>query len=142
MPSGPRGRRADRLRDWRRRRTSVGSNARLAAVVLGLSGFAALVHEIAWTRVLTMILGPTIYAFAAALAAVIIGIAIGSAVGTAALAGHGGRQAWLALVLAAAAAAGIWTSSLAGGPIPRLVAEQMATCAEPLQRAALSRRHC
>ena len=55
-------------------------------VVLGLSGFAALVHEIAWTRVLTMVLGPTIYAFSAALAAVILGIAIGSSVGTAVVA--------------------------------------------------------
>ncbi len=102
-------------------------DARLASVVLGLSGFAALVHEIAWTRVLTMILGPTIYAFAAALAAVIVGIAIGSAAGTAALARTRRPAAWLALVLAAAAVVGIGTSSLAGGPIPRFIAEQMAT---------------
>jgi spermidine synthase len=45
----------------------------LAVTVLGLSGFAALVHEIAWTRILALLLGPTIYAFSAALAAVIAG---------------------------------------------------------------------
>ena len=54
----------------------------LAAVVLGVSGFAALVHEITWTRILALVLGPTIYAFAATLAAVISGVAIGSALGT------------------------------------------------------------
>lgn len=47
-------------------------------LVLGLSGFAALAHEIVWTRILSLVLGPTTYAFAAALAAVIAGVAIGS----------------------------------------------------------------
>ena len=54
----------------------------VAAVVLGISGFASLVHEIAWTRILALVLGPTTYAFAAALAAVIAGVAIGSAAGS------------------------------------------------------------
>ena len=53
----------------------------LAMVVLGVSGFAALVHEIAWTRILSLVLGPTTYAFAATLAAVIAGVAIGSGIG-------------------------------------------------------------
>ena len=53
----------------------------LAAAVLGLSGFAALLHEIAWTRILALSIGPTTYAFAAALAAVIAGSAIGSWLG-------------------------------------------------------------
>jgi predicted membrane-bound spermidine synthase/tetratricopeptide (TPR) repeat protein len=98
----------------------------LAAVVLGLSGFASLVHEIAWTRVLTMLLGPTIYAFAAALAAVIVGITLGSTIGTAVVARSRKPAMWLAVALAIAAATGTWTSSLAGGPIPRIVAEQIA----------------
>ena len=54
----------------------------LAITVLGASGFAALVHEIAWTRILSLVLGPTTYAFAATLAAVIAGVAIGSGVGS------------------------------------------------------------
>src|SRR5262249_51965728 len=40
----------------------------LAAVILGVSGFAALIHEIAWTRILSLVLGPTIYAFSATVA--------------------------------------------------------------------------
>jgi spermidine synthase len=98
----------------------------LAALILGLSGFAALVHEIAWTRVLTMVFGPTTYAFSATLAAVITGIAVGSGAGAWMVARTRRPSSWLILVLAAAAAAGILTSSMAGGPLPRSVAEQIA----------------
>lgn len=109
----------------------------LAATVLGISGFAALVHEIAWTRVLTLVLGPTIYAFAAALAAVIAGIAVGSSIGTGIVARSRRPAMWLAIVLALAAAAETWTSSLAGGPIPRLVAAQLAGTSEPFGQLLL-----
>src|SRR5262249_42941713 len=99
----------------------------LAGVVLGLSGFAALVHEIAWTRILSLVLGPTIYAFSATVAAVIAGVAIGSALG----AGIAGRTknhvAWLMAALVGAALSNSWTASLAGGTVPRLVAHYMAT---------------
>ena len=98
----------------------------LAVSVLGLSGFAALVHEIAWTRILALLLGPTIYAFSAALAAVIAGVAIGSGIGSG-IAGRTRHPAgWLSFTLAAAALTATWTSTLAGGQVPRLVAEQMA----------------
>ena len=50
----------------------------LAAAVLGLSGFASLLHEIVWTRILSLLLGPTVYAFSATLAIVIAGLALGS----------------------------------------------------------------
>lgn len=100
-------------------------NASLAATVLGLTGFAALMHEIAWTRILSLVLGPTIYAFAATLAAVIAGVALGSGIGTWVV-GHTRRPAaWLAFVLAGAAISASYTYSLAGGEIARLVAEQM-----------------
>jgi spermidine synthase len=98
----------------------------LAGLALGLSGFAALLQEITWTRVLTMVFGPTTYAFAATLAAVVLGIASGSAVSTALVSRTRQPALWLAVVLAAAAATGVYTSSLAGGPIPRIVAEQIA----------------
>jgi spermidine synthase len=47
-----------------------------------IAGFIALALEIAWTRALAVVLGPTIYAFSAMLAAFIIGLAAGSSVGT------------------------------------------------------------
>lgn len=44
----------------------------------GAVGFTALVYEVSWTRALTLVLGSSIYAFAAMLAAFLIGIATGS----------------------------------------------------------------
>ena len=54
----------------------------LAAVALALTGFLALVNEVAWTRVLALTIGPTTYAFSAMLALFILGLAIGSAAAT------------------------------------------------------------
>lgn len=97
----------------------------LAGVVLATSGFAALVHEIAWTGILAMVLGPTTYAFAATLAAVIAGTAAGSWAGTW-LVGRTHRPASpLVLLLAVAAMVTGATYSLAGGPLPRFVAERI-----------------
>lgn len=52
-----------------------------AAVVLlvALSGFAALVFEVAWTRVLTLTIGSSVLSFAVVLAFYLLGIALGSA---------------------------------------------------------------
>ena len=54
----------------------------LAAVsgTLFLSGFAALGAEVVWTRLLTLSLGPTVYAFALVLAVFLVGLGIGSSV--------------------------------------------------------------
>ena len=53
----------------------------LASAAAGLSGFLALVYEVAWTRLLALVLGPTTYAFAIMAASFITGIAIGSFTG-------------------------------------------------------------
>ncbi len=99
----------------------------LPSAILGVSGFAALIHEIAWTRILSLVLGPTIYAFAATVAAVIAGVAIGSAIGTWISARSQHRLAWLMVALIGAALSNGWTASLAGGAVPHLVAHYMAT---------------
>ena len=103
----------------------------LAAGVLGLSGFASLMHEIAWTRILALVLGPTTYAFAATLAAVIGGVAIGSAAGSWMVSRARRPAAWLAIALALAAMTTSYTYSLAGQQIPSIVAVQMASADEP-----------
>src|SRR5262249_28475440 len=36
----------------------------LATTATAISGFSALVYEVAWTRLITMVIGPTTYAFA------------------------------------------------------------------------------
>lgn len=100
----------------------------LAMSVLAVSGFAALVHEIAWTRILALVLGPTTYAFSATLAAVVAGVAIGSGAGTWLLGrmrpgAHAGR---LAALLAIAAVTIVVTATLAGSYVPSRVAHQIA----------------
>ena len=98
----------------------------LAAGVLGLTGFASLVHEIVWTRVLTLVFGPTIYAFAATLAVVIAGVALGSALGTVVGQRLRNPATWLAIAIGVAALSSAWTSYLAGTYVPQFVAHQIA----------------
>ncbi len=43
-----------------------------------LTGFAALVLEVAWTRVLSLVLGPSVYAFSVMLATFLVGLAVGA----------------------------------------------------------------
>jgi spermidine synthase len=50
-----------------------------ARVAIAVSGFVALGLEVAWTRALALVLGPTTYAFSAMLTTFITGLAIGSA---------------------------------------------------------------
>ena len=54
----------------------------LACAAVAISGFAALMYEVAWTRLLALVIGPTTYAFATMAAAFISGLALGSALGT------------------------------------------------------------
>jgi spermidine synthase len=49
-----------------------------AVLAYGAVGFSALVYEVSWTRVLAMVLGSSVYAFATMLAAFLAGIALGS----------------------------------------------------------------
>jgi spermidine synthase len=59
------------------------SKRRLNAVVIGafyLSGFASLAYEVLWTRVLSLVLGSSVYAFTIMLATFLAGIGIGSVV--------------------------------------------------------------
>ncbi|MEO7156456.1 MAG: fused MFS/spermidine synthase, partial [Vicinamibacterales bacterium] len=103
----------------------------LAILVLGLSGFAALVHEIAWTRILSLVLGPTTYAFAATLAAVIAGVAIGSGIGTWLVSARASKAAgMLAFTLSLAAVTASWTYAAAGARIPMMVARYVADSAD------------
>jgi spermidine synthase len=103
----------------------------LAITILGVSGFAALVHEIAWTRILSLILGPTTYAFAATLAAVIAGVAIGSGIGTRLVTTRAAKAAgMLAFTLLLGALTAGWSYGLAGSRLPMMVAHHVADSAD------------
>jgi spermidine synthase len=51
------------------------------AICVALAGFASLVYEVAWFRLLGLMLGASVYAFSVMLLAFLIGIAIGGKVG-------------------------------------------------------------
>ncbi|MEO8680434.1 MAG: fused MFS/spermidine synthase [Vicinamibacterales bacterium] len=54
----------------------------LAAIALGISGFASLTLQVVSTRLLVLILGPTTFAFSLVVAIFIVGLAGGAAIGT------------------------------------------------------------
>lgn len=51
---------------------------RMMLLTFALSGFAAMIFEVAWTRALSLILGSTTYAFSSMLTTFLIGLALGS----------------------------------------------------------------
>ena len=53
--------------------------ARLALGAIAVSGGAAMVYEIAWTRALSLVVGSSVYAFSAMLTTFLVGLAAGSA---------------------------------------------------------------
>jgi spermidine synthase len=98
----------------------------VALAATAVSGFAALVYEVAWTRLLAMVIGPTTYAFATMAAAFIAGLALGSA-GGARLARRVGQPAvWLAVVLIAGAVAADAAAWYGATRMPLVVAAQVA----------------
>jgi len=58
--------------------TTMSSEAKAVLAAIGLSGFAAMVYEVAWIRLLALTLGSTTHAFSLMLAAFILGIAGGA----------------------------------------------------------------
>jgi spermidine synthase len=58
------------------------SGARLVLLAMLFSGFAALMDEVAWTRVLALAVGPTTYAFTLMLCSMIAGLGVGAAFGS------------------------------------------------------------
>ena len=71
------------------------SSRPLLLLAAGISGFVALVYEVAWTRLLTQILGSSTFAFSTMLAAFLCGLALGSAI----MAPHANRWQWPLFIL-------------------------------------------
>lgn len=72
------------------------SQARIAVVVAGLSGFCAMVYEVAWVRMLIPVLGSSTYSFTLMLVAFISGITAGSAIVARVISRSPRLVAWLA----------------------------------------------
>jgi spermidine synthase len=83
--------------------------------IAGLTGFAGLANEVAWTRALILLIGPTSYAFAFILTAVVAGLALGSAAASLPRL----RQPVLPLAgaLACSGLLGLWVAHSIGGSV-------------------------
>ncbi|HZR23204.1 MAG TPA: fused MFS/spermidine synthase [Vicinamibacterales bacterium] len=102
------------------------SSPRIAFLAVGISGFAALVYEVAWTRLLAMIIGPTTYAFATMAAAFVTGLAVGSAVGTRISRTATHLVRWLGAMLIVSAVTACAAASFAAIRLPLITAAQVA----------------
>jgi spermidine synthase len=96
----------------------VASDRWAVYVAIGLSGLTALAAQVIWTRILSLMLGATVYTFSLVLAVFLTGMGLGSAVGSA-LAPTLGRPrlalAWCQLGLCAAIA---WTAYILTQSLP------------------------
>jgi spermidine synthase len=94
------------------------ARVKIVYIVIALSGLTALGAEVVWTRLLALMLGPTVYTFSLILAVFLVGLGIGSSLGALLartvrkpVALLGGCQ----LLLAAAIA---WTAYAISGSLP------------------------
>ena len=113
-----------RKRDDSRRTALV--RPRLAYAVAALSGCSALVYEVAWTRLLALVIGPTTYAFATMAAAFVIGIAIGSALGARWSRRMRRPALWLAAALLVTSSCAVTAAWFTASRLPLSVAHQLA----------------
>src|SRR6266496_2036962 len=99
-------------------RASGAPGSRSVYVTIALSGLCALGAEVIWTRLLSLMLGPTVYTFSIILAVFLVGLGIGSSIGS--FLTRGSTQPRLALgwcqtLLAAAIA---WTAYMLEKSLP------------------------
>ena len=97
----------------------------LAGSAAAVSGFAALVYEVAWTRLITMVIGPTTYAFATMAASFIAGLAAGAALGTRIARRTAHAERWLGACLAVAATAAVVSAWYTATEMPLAVAARV-----------------
>jgi spermidine synthase len=113
----------------RRRVQSIAAAApapALAWSAAALSGFAALVYEVAFTRLLALVIGPTTYAFATMAASFISGIAVGSAIGARLSRRVAQPALWLAAAIGIMAISASLAASFAASQLPLRVASEVA----------------
>ncbi len=90
----------------------------LVYVAIALSGLTALGAEVIWTRILSLLLGATVYTFSIILAVFLIGLGLGSSVGSV-LAHRSARPGlWLALAQCLLTGAILWGAYSAGVSLP------------------------
>jgi spermidine synthase len=91
-------------------RMRIGTSATWVLPVMLLSGAVSFLHEVLWTRMLSHVLGSSIYAFGVMLASFLTGIALGGGLGAVLARRRETAARWLAIseLAAAGAAVGAW----------------------------------
>jgi spermidine synthase len=102
------------------------SRSSLSEAAAAISGFSALVYEVAWTRLLVLVIGPTTYAFATMAASFITGLAVGSTFGTRLARRTRQPALWVAGLLLAGGVAASLAAWYAATRMPLTVASQVA----------------
>lgn len=98
----------------------------IAAVLLAVTGAATFSAEVAWTRVIALLTGPSTYAFASVVSIFVGGTALGAAV-AASLPRRTPTAAALTFFLSAATAASLWATAIAGTSMPHSLVHELAT---------------
>lgn len=93
-------------------------NAGAVYLTIGLSGLCALGAEVVWTRLLSMMLGATVYTFSIILAVFLTGLGIGSGVGAAVGRRARNPRVWLGASQWLIAAAAAWAAYTISTVIP------------------------
>lgn len=105
-------------------RESTPRSIRLLLAVFALSGFGAMVLEVAWTRALALVLGSSVYAFSLMLVAFLVGLAAGGAAVSGLLRRRPGIDpAGLLSVLLLATGVLSWATAFVLQHLPRLFGE-------------------
>jgi spermidine synthase len=107
------------------RAVAVASRPAIAAAAAGLSGFLALVYEVAWTRLLALVMGPTTFAFAIMAASFITGIAVGSFAATRLARRITNATVWLGGTLILTIVTAPAAASFAASRLPMFIAAQV-----------------
>src|SRR5207247_6585300 len=105
--SGPE-RAAPRVRDGTDAEPTLAPAARAVfAVLFALSGFSALLLQLAWVRLFGLVLGSSVYSFSAVLGVYLLGLALGSAAMVPFLSRARAAPWWFALLQSAIALASV-----------------------------------
>ena len=94
------------------------SGPKLIYVVIALSGFTGLGAEVVWTRLLSLMLGGTVYTFSIILAVFLIGLGIGSSLGSLIARTTPRPRMLLGLCQLALAGAIFWTAAMLTQSLP------------------------
>jgi spermidine synthase len=98
--------------------SASGGGSRAVYIAIALSGMCALGAEVIWTRLLSLMLGATVYTFSIILAVFLVGLGIGSAVGSQLARSKISARMALAVCQLLLAAGVAWSAYALAGSLP------------------------